>query len=158
MPAYVETGLNLVHVDDVAEGHLLAAERGRPGERYILGNRNMTLREILGLLATLTGLPAPRWRMPLGVALAAGYACEWWSDHVSRQAPRVPLEGVRMARKRMFFTAAKAVQELGLPQTPIDTALAEAIDWFATHGMAPGLAGRNVQAPESRRAGSTGCP
>lgn len=137
MPAFVDTGLNLVHVDDVAEGHLLAAERGRMGEKYILGHRNMTLREIFDLLADLTGLPAPRQEIPLKVALAAGYVSQWWSDHVSHRPPRVPLEGVRMARKRMFFDASRAVKELGMPQTPIEQALAEAVDWFRMRGIAP---------------------
>jgi dihydroflavonol-4-reductase len=137
MPAFVDTGLNLVHVDDVAEGHLLALECGRVGERYILGHRNMTLREIFDLLGALTGLPSPRREIPLGVALAVGHVSQWWSDHVSHRPPRVPLEGVRMARKRMFFDGAKAVRELGMPQTPIDRALAEAVEWFRAHGMAP---------------------
>lgn len=137
MPAFVDTGLNLVHVDDVAEGHLLAAERGKVGERYILGHRNMTLREIFDLLGVLTGLPSPRQEVPLGVALAAGHVSQWWSDHVSHRPPRVPLEGVRMARKRMFFDGAKAVRELGMPQTSIDRALAEAVEWFRARGMAP---------------------
>jgi dihydroflavonol-4-reductase len=136
MPAFVDTGLNLVHVDDVAEGHLLAAERGRVGERYILGHRNMTLREIFEMLGELTGLPAPRREIPLGLALAVAHVNQWWSDHISRQPPRVPLEGVRMARKRMFFDATKAVRELGLPQTPIDQALSAAVEWFRAHGKA----------------------
>jgi dihydroflavonol-4-reductase len=138
MPAFVDTGLNLVHVDDVAEGHLLALERGRVGERYILGHRNMTLREIFDLLGALTGLPSPRREIPLGVALAVGHVSQWWSDQISHRPPRVPLEGVRMARKRMFFDSSKAVRELGMPQTPIDRALAEAVDWFRAHGMASG--------------------
>ena len=87
MPAYVDTGLNLVHVDDVAEGHLLAAERGWVGERYILGHRNMTLREILELLAELTTLPAPRHQIPLWMALAAGHVNQWWSDHLATDRP-----------------------------------------------------------------------
>jgi dihydroflavonol-4-reductase len=139
MPAFVDTGLNLVHVDDVAEGHLLAAERGRVGERYILAHQNMTLREIFERLSALTGLPAPRRQIPLGVALAAGHVSQWWSDHVSHCPPRVPLEGVRMARKRMFFDGSKAVRELGMPQTPIDRALADAVDWFRARGMAPAM-------------------
>jgi len=122
----------------VAEGHLLAAERGRIGERYILGQRNMTLREIFDLLGALTGLPSPRRQIPLEVALAAAHVSQWWSNHVSHQPPRIPVEGVRMARKKMFFDGSKAVRELGMPQTPIDQALSEAIDWFRSHGMAPG--------------------
>jgi dihydroflavonol-4-reductase len=137
MPAFVDTGLNLVHVDDVAEGHVLAAERGRVGERYILAHQNLTLKEIFERLGALTGLPAPRRQVPLGVALAAGHVSQWWSDHVSHRPPRVPLEGVRMARKRMFFDGTKAVRELGMPQTSIDDALADAVDWFRAQGMAP---------------------
>jgi dihydroflavonol-4-reductase len=137
MPAFVDTGLNLVHVDDVAAGHLLAAECGRVGEKYILGGRDMTLREILAALSEVTGRPAPRWEMPLGVALAAGHLSQWWADHVTRRPPRVPLEGVRMARKRMFFDGSKAIRELGMPQTPITQALEEAVTWFVARGMAP---------------------
>jgi dihydroflavonol-4-reductase len=146
MPAFVDTGLNLVHVDDVAEGHLLAAERGRIGERYILGHRNMTLCEIFDLLGELTGLPSPRRQIPLAVALAAAHVSQWWSDKVSHQPPRIPLEGVRMARKKMFFDSSRAVRELGMPQTPIDRALSEAVDWFRSQGMAPGLRRSGVQA------------
>jgi len=133
MPAYVDTGLNLVDVDDVAAGHLLAAERGRVGEKYILGNRNMTLREILETLAEITGLPAPRMRMPYAVALGAGYASRIGSL-ITGGEPGIPLEGVRMARKKMFFDASKAVRQLGLPQTPVETALARAVRWFDEHG------------------------
>ncbi len=156
MPAYVDTGLNLVHVDDVAAGHLLAAERGRVGEKYILAHRDLTLREILALLGELTSRPAPRFRIPLAVALAAGHVSQWWADHVSHQPPRVPLEGVRMARKRMFFSGAKAVRELGLPQTPIEQALAEAIDWFSAHGMGEVRRSRRQRLPRSGRQASDG--
>jgi dihydroflavonol-4-reductase len=151
MPAFIDTGLNLVHVDDVAEGHVLAAACGRIGERYILGHRTMTLREIFDRLGEVTGLPSPQRQIPLPVALAAGHVSQWWSDHVSHQPPRIPLEGVRMARKRMFFDASKAVRELGMPQTPIDQALAEAVDWFRSQGMA----GSGAQAfrPGARVAG-----
>jgi dihydroflavonol-4-reductase len=135
MPAFVDTGLNLVHVDDVASAHLLAAERGVVGEKYILGGRDLTLREIFAMLSEVTGRRAPRWEMPFGVALAAGHVSQWWADHVTHQPPRVPLEGVRMARKRMFFDSRKAIRELGMPQTPIKQALEEAVSWFVARGM-----------------------
>jgi dihydroflavonol-4-reductase len=134
-PAYVDTGLNLVDVHDVADGHLLAAEKGRPGERYILGHRNMTLKEILDTLARLTGLPSPRLRVPHWLPLAAAHV----DVRISRlrgRTPRVAPEAVRMARKKMFFDPAKAVRELGLPQRPVEEALARAVDWFTAHGYA----------------------
>ena len=133
MPAYVETGLNLVDARDVAEGHLLAAERGKVGERYILGNRNMTLKEILDALSRLTGLPSPRVKLPHWVPLAAA-AAETLAARWTGRAPRVPLEGVRMSRYRMFFDSAKAVRELGLPQTRVEDALARAVAWFRENG------------------------
>jgi dihydroflavonol-4-reductase len=144
MPAFVDTGLNVVHVRDVAEGHLLAAERGRVGERYILGHRNMTLAEILGELAGLTGLPAPRVRLPYAVAWAAGAVSTAFSDWVTHRPPAVALEAVHMARRRMFVDAAKAVRELGLPQTPVREALAEALAWFESRGYIKPL-GRAVE-------------
>lgn len=133
MPAYVDTGLNLIDVVDVAEGHLLAAERGRVGERYILGHRNLTLRRILETLAAITGLPAPRVRLPRIVPLAAAAADTAWS-RLTRRPPRVPLEAVRMAGHLMFFDAGKAVRELGLPQRPIEPALERAVTWFSENG------------------------
>ncbi|MEJ5237691.1 hopanoid-associated sugar epimerase [Limisphaera sp. VF-2] len=140
LPAYVDTGLNWVHVRDVAVGHILAAERGRVGERYILGHAegNWTLRQTLQVLSELTGLPAPRWRIPWWVAFLAACAEEVRSRFTG-QPPRAPLAGVRMARYKMFFNPAKAIRELGLPQTPPREAFAEAIDWFRAHGY--------VQAP-----------
>ncbi|MGE5413113.1 MAG: hopanoid-associated sugar epimerase [Syntrophomonadaceae bacterium] len=133
LPAYVDTGLNLVDVRDVAEGHLAAAERGRVGERYILGNRNMTLREILETLARLTGLPAPRVRLPHWVPLAAA-AVTTGVARVTGRPPRVTLESVRMSTHRMFFDANKAVRDLGLPQTSVEDALSRAVDWFREKG------------------------
>lgn len=133
MPAYVDTGLNLVDVRDVAEGHVLAAERGRIGEKYILGNRDMTLEEILGTLARLTGRPAPKIRLPHWVPYAAA-AVGTAVARVTGKPPRVSLDAVRLARYRMFFDAAKAVHELGLPQTPVEDALARAVDWFEENG------------------------
>jgi dihydroflavonol-4-reductase len=133
MPAYVETGLNLVDARDVAEGHLLAAERGRFGEKYILGNRNMTLKEILDTLARLTGLPSPGMRVPHWIPLAAA-AVDTFAARWTGRTPRIPLEGVRMSRHRMFFDSGKAVRELGLPQTPVEDALARAVAWFRENG------------------------
>lgn len=133
IPAYVETGLNLIDVRDVAEGHLLAAVRGRPGERYILGNRNLTLRELFEALSRIGGLPAPRLRLPHGVALALA-AAEGVRARWTGRPPRVSLEGVRMARRPMWFDAAKAVRELGLPQSRVDAALERAVAWFRRNG------------------------
>jgi dihydroflavonol-4-reductase len=135
MPAYVDTGLNLVDVRDVAQGHLLAAERGRPGERYILGNRDMTLKEILDALASITGQPAPRVRLPHWVPLAAAGVQLAWS-RVSGREPSIPLEGVRLSRHRMFFDSSKAIRELGFPQSDVVHALARAVSWFRAHGYA----------------------
>ncbi len=135
MPAFVDTGLNVVHVRDVAEGHWLAAERGRRGERYVLGHRNLTLREILETLAELLGLPAPRIRLPYAVAWAAGVLSTAASNLVTHRPPAIALEAVRMSRRPMFFEASKAVRELGLPQTPVREAFEDALRWFAEHGL-----------------------
>jgi dihydroflavonol-4-reductase len=138
-PAYVDTGLNLIDVRDVAAGHLLAAARGRPGERYILGYRNMTLKQILDALARLTGLPSPRVRIPHWVALGAAYAASA-AARLTGKPPRATPDAVRMSRHRMFFDSGKAVRELGLPQSPIEPALQRAADWFVRHGYARGSA------------------
>lgn len=133
MPAYVDTGLNLAAVEDVAAGHLLAAERGRVGERYLLGARNMTLKQILEALAGITGRSAPRVRLPHAVALAAGYADEWFSRLVGRD-PRIPVEGVKMSRHRMFVATGKAERELGYAPGSVEAALARAVEWYQQHG------------------------
>jgi dihydroflavonol-4-reductase len=135
MPAYLDTGLDWVHVRDVAIGHILAAEKGCIGERYILGNAegNWTLNQAFAVLEELTGVPAPEYRIPYWVALGAGYANEALSSFTGR-APRVPLAGVRMAKHKMYFSAAKAIRELRLPQTPPRQALAEAVEWFRRNG------------------------
>jgi dihydroflavonol-4-reductase len=133
LPAYLDTGLNLIDVRDVAYGHLLAAQHGKIGERYIFGHRNMSLRDIFHHLAAVSGLPAPRWRIPYTVALATGYVSEWIARW-TRKPPMVPLVGVQMAHRPMYFTAQKAVRELGLPQSPIDEAMRQAVQWFRTHG------------------------
>jgi dihydroflavonol-4-reductase len=136
MPAYVDTGLNLIDVRDVADGHLLAAERGRIGERYILGHRNLSLREIFDVLSSLTGLPAPRLRVPHFIP-AIYASCSTALARARGVEPRVSIESVRMSRYRMYFDAAKAVRELGLPQTPVENALERAIAWFRAKGYAP---------------------
>jgi dihydroflavonol-4-reductase len=136
MPAFLDTGLNLVDVDDVAEGHLLAAEKGRVGEKYILGNRDMSLQEILQTLADLTGKPAPRAKMPYGFVLALARVNEAFMGDLLGREPGIPVEGVLMARKKMYFDPSKAVRELGLPQTPVEESLERAVRWFCDHGYA----------------------
>jgi len=133
MPAYVETGLNVVDVRDVAEGHVLAYERGRTGERYILGNQNLTLRALLDRLAEVTGLPAPRLRLPHAVPLVYAAFGELVLARLGIP-PDVALDGVRMAKQRMFYATEKAATELGVPRSPVTTALADAVSWFRGHG------------------------
>jgi dihydroflavonol-4-reductase len=133
MPAFVDTGLNLVDVEDTAEGHVLAAERGRNGERYILGCENLTLQQILQRLAALSGGEAPRWRIPYPVAYVAGLASTGWAN-LTGQEPRAPIDAVRMARKKMFVSQDKAKRELGFDPGPVDGALKNAVDWFRTNG------------------------
>lgn len=142
MPAYVDTGLNLVHVRDVAQGHLLALERGRRGERYILGNQNLTLREIFQMLEQVSGLAAPSIRLPRWPILVMAYVECSLSRWVTHREPRIPLDGVRMAAKKMFFDSSKALRELGLPQTSVRQALAEAVSWFKEHGYVTGRGAR----------------
>lgn len=133
MPAYIDTGLNLIDVDDCAMGHLLAAEKGRPGERYILGHKNLTLREILHELAALTGLRAPRMQVPYRLALGFAHLSEGLS-RFTRRPPAIEVEAVQLGKRRMFFNPAKAVRELGLPQTPVREALRKAVDWYLQNG------------------------
>lgn len=138
MPAYLNTGLNLIHVRDVAHGHLLALKRGRRAERYILGNQNLTLREIFEMLSRITGIPAPRIRLPRLPVLLLAYVSHWWSLWITKKEPRIPLDGVRMAAHHMFFDSSKAVRELNLPQTPVWEALREACEWFHQNGYVNG--------------------
>lgn len=135
MPAYLDTGLNWVHVRDVAVGHILAAQKGQIGERYILGHSegNWTMKQAFAVLEEITGVRAPRLRIPYAVALGAAYVSEAVSL-LTRRPPKAPLGGVRMARHKMFFNPAKAIRELGLPQTPPRQALADAADWFRRNG------------------------
>ncbi len=137
MPAYLDTGLNLIHVRDVAEGHILAYEKGKSGDRYILGNQNMTLKAVLEQLATITGLPAPQIAVPYWLP----YTVAWMDENILPifgKTPSLPLDGVRMSRQPMYYNPAKAVQELGLPQTAIATALQDAVDWFEANGYLSG--------------------
>ena len=139
MPAYLDTGLNWVHVRDVAVGHILAAEKGRLGERYILGNAegNWTMRQAFAVLEEMTGVPAPRIQVPHLVALAAAHVSEAIAG-LSGKPPKAPLAGVRMAKHKMWFNPAKAIGELGLPQTPPKQALADAVAWFRGNGYVRG--------------------
>ena len=135
MPAYLDTGLNWVHVRDVAVGHILAAEKGRLGERYILGHAdgNWTMKQAFDVLAEITGLPAPKLQIPYWIALTAAYVNESVA-RLTGKPPKAPLGGVRMAKYKMWFSPAKAVRELGLPQTSPKQALADAVGWFRENG------------------------
>ena len=133
MPGYVDTGLNIVHVDDVATGHLAAAEMGRVGERYILGGQNMSLAEILAEVAQAAGTRHPRMRVPYSVAYAAAIGAELVA-RLTGQEPFITLDGVRMARKKMYFTSAKAARELGYAPRPAHDAIADAVSWFKANG------------------------
>ena len=129
MPAFIDTGLNIVDVHDTALGHLLACEKGRPGERYILGSENLTLAQILQKLAAITGRKAPKVKLPYAVAWMAGAFSTAWAG-VSGKPPRVPMDAVRMAAKKMWVTHQKAARELGFHPGPADNALSKAVDWF----------------------------
>ncbi len=133
MPAYVDTGLNIVHVDDVADGHLLAYERGAAGERYVLGGDDMTLAEILGGIARLTGRAPPRIKLPHGLILPFAYAAEAWA-RLSGREPFATVDGIRMAKKTMFFSSAKAQARLGYSPRPAAEALADAVAWYRDNG------------------------
>ena len=137
MPAYVDTGLNLVHVDDVAIGHLLALEHGKLGERYVLGGFNMTLREILTEVAAIAGKRPPRIRLPHNLVLPIAYLSEAWARTVSGHEPRVTLVGVRLSKKRMFFSTEKAKRALGFHPRPVEEALRDAVQWFRENGYLP---------------------
>ncbi len=133
MPAYIETGLNLVDVRDVAAGQLLACERGRPGERYILGRENMTLAEIFARLERISGVKAPARRIPYALAYAVGLATTGWAGLTGRE-PKAPLDAVRMARTKKWVSHARAARALGYAPGPVDDALRRAVDWFRTNG------------------------
>jgi dihydroflavonol-4-reductase len=137
MFGYVDTGLNIVDVDDVAAGHLLAAERGQAGERYILGGENLTLKQILDLLAEVSARPRVQLRIPHGIALAWAYVDVALARLNPRRTPAATPEKVRLSRRHEFFNPGKAVQQLGLPQTPPRVALRKAVDWYRANGYAP---------------------
>lgn len=137
MPAYLDTGLNFVDVEDVAEAHVRASEAGTPGERYILGNANLTLKQFLGILAGLTGREPPRWRLPYTPVLMLAHASEAVSK-LTRTRPAIPLDGVRMARHYMFFDCSKAVRKLGMAQNSVENAARKAIEWYIGKGFVKG--------------------
>ncbi|MCR4404596.1 MAG: NAD-dependent epimerase/dehydratase family protein [Candidatus Acetothermia bacterium] len=147
MPAYVETGMNVVDVEDVALGHLLAAEKGRVGECYILGGENLTMRELLALLEEITGLRAPWVRLPYYPILAASYLNAAWCA-LTGTVPRMTPETIRMSRHYMFYDPGKAVRELGFPQTPAREALRKAVEWFKANGYVSPRAGDRPRRPD----------
>ncbi|MGH8751501.1 MAG: hopanoid-associated sugar epimerase [Burkholderiales bacterium] len=133
-PAYVDTGLNLVHVDDVAQGHILAYERGKIGERYILGARNMTLKEILTEVAKISGQKPPRVKLPHNLVLPIAYVSEAWAWLTNGAEPRATVDGVRLSRKYMYFSIAKAQRDLNYNPRPVEDALQDAVEWFRANG------------------------
>ena len=135
MPAYVDTGLNIAHVDDVAEGHLLAHDKGEIGRRYILGGEDMELREILALIASMVGRKPPKIRLPHNLVLPVGYISEAWARLIrSNREPRVTVDAIRMAKKKMFFASTRAKRELGYAPGPAEQAIRDAIDWIKENG------------------------
>ena len=136
-PAYVDTGLNLVDVQSVAAMHVAALERGTSGERYIVGGENLTLKQILDRMAAMTGLPSPTMKVPHAVAMTFAFFDEWITGRMLGHEPRATVEAVRMGKKKMFASSAKAERDLGFQVVPVDSALRAAIDWFRAHGYAP---------------------
>jgi dihydroflavonol-4-reductase len=136
-PAYVDTGLNLVDVRECALGHVKAMEKGRTGERYILGGENLTLKQILDKLGAITGLPSPKVKVPYAVALAAGVVDEVVTGRIMGGEPRATIEAVRMSRKKMFVTSGKAERDLAWKEIPVESALRRAVEWFRSNGYAP---------------------
>jgi dihydroflavonol-4-reductase len=142
-PAYVDTGLNLVDVDEVARMHVVALDRGTPGERYILGGENLTLKQILDRMSAITGLPSPTMKVPHAVAMGFAFFDESITGKLRGKEPRATVEAVRMGKKMMFASSAKAERDLGFRVLPIYNALRSAIDWFVEHGYAPPHRGAN---------------
>ena len=134
IPAYLATGMNLVDVADVCSGHITALERGRIGQRYILGNRNVTLKELFAMLSQITGLSAPRVRLPYWLVVGAGYAEQAISAGLLRREPLIPVEGVLASRKPAWVSSQRAITELELPQSPVEGALEKAAEWYAANG------------------------
>jgi|SRR5690349_5512098 len=135
-PAYVDTGLNLVDVTECARGHVAALEKGKSGERYILGGENLTLKQILDKLAAITGLPSPRIRVPYAVALATGVVDQVVTGYIRKREPRATIDAVRMGRKKMFVSSGKAERDLGWKTVPVDDALRRAVNWFQANQYA----------------------
>jgi dihydroflavonol-4-reductase len=135
-PAYVDTGLNLVDVAECAQGHIAALEKGRSGERYILGGENLTLKQILDRLADITGLPSPKIKVPYVVALATGVVDQVVTGYIRNREPRATIDAVRMGRKKMFVSSRKAEHDLGWKTVPVDAALRRAVEWFRANGYA----------------------
>ncbi|RLB07224.1 MAG: NAD-dependent dehydratase [Deltaproteobacteria bacterium] len=133
MPAYVDTGLNIVHVDDVADGHILAFEKGKIGERYILGGENLSLRQLLEKIAHLTGRPAPKIKISPNIVLPIAYVAELIAK-ITKKEPFITVDGVLMSKKKMFFSIRKAKKELGYNPRPVDEAIKDSIDWFRQKG------------------------
>ena len=133
MPGYVETGLNFVGVEECAAGHLLAAEKGKVGERYLLGGENLTLKELLDTLAKITGLAAPKWKIPHGLALGVAYVETGFSRMIGKE-PQIPVEGVKIAQHKMFVDASRAKRELGFQPGPVAAALERAVRWYQANG------------------------
>jgi dihydroflavonol-4-reductase len=145
-PAYVDTGLNLVDVNEVARTHALALTKGTPGRRYILGGENLTLKQILDKMSAITGIPSPTVKIPLTIAVTYAFFEEWITGRMLRREPRATLEEVRMSRKKMFASSARAQQELGFRIVPVYEAMRAAIDWFRAHGYAPATVGLQARA------------
>jgi hopanoid-associated sugar epimerase len=133
MPAYVDTGLNFIDVRDVAKGHLLALQKGKSGDRYILGHQNLSLKQLLEQLSQITNLPAPQTSIPDWIPLTVAWVEEKILAPLGK-TPTVPIDGVRMAQQLMYYDASKAIRELGLPQSPLNIALKDAVDWFVSNG------------------------
>jgi dihydroflavonol-4-reductase len=133
MPAYVDTGLNIVHVDDVAKGHLLAFEKGKIGERYILGGENLSLQDILGIICELTDKKPPSVKLPHNLILPIAWCMERWAD-ISKKEPRATVDEIRMSKKHMYFSSDKAINDLGYEMRPAKEAIKDAIDWFIDNG------------------------
>ena len=134
VPGYIATGMNLVDVADVAEGHILAMQQGTPGQRYILGRRNLTLRETFHILAEITGRPAPRLRYPYWLVIAAAHCDQWLEGNLLGRPPAIPVEAIKVARHPMYVSSQKAVAQLGMPQSSVEVALEKAVRWFTDHG------------------------
>jgi len=141
-PAYVETGLNLVDVKEIARMHLVALDRGTPGERYILGGENLTLKQILDRMAAISSLPSPTAKVPHAVAMAYAFFEENFTGRILKKEPRATVEAVRMGKKMMWATSTKAERDLGLQIKPIDDALKAAMEWFVANGYAPAYKGQ----------------